>query len=109
MAGVESQKEVFRKYLESAGAIDVLVKVLVSLYEEPDKPKQAMEYIKTALGSPTPAEHAAVIAERDSLKKQLAEAQKRIEELESQVRPQHLTQSSTSSKGPSSSTSGPEQ
>ncbi|GFH18216.1 flagellar associated protein 174, partial [Haematococcus lacustris] len=44
-----------------------------------------MEYIKTALGSPTPAEHAAVIAERDSLKKQLAEAQKRIEELESQA------------------------
>ncbi|KAJ9520242.1 hypothetical protein QJQ45_030200, partial [Haematococcus lacustris] len=69
MAGVESQKEVFRKYLESAGAIDVLVKG---------------KYIKTALGSPTPAEHAAVIAERDSLKKQLAEAQKRIEELESQ-------------------------
>eukprot|EP00983_Pelagomonas_calceolata_P124837 1161148-Pelagomonas_calceolata.AAC.4 len=61
MAGVESQKETFRKYLESAGAIDVLVKgesalpmhthpgtapifaVLVSLYEEPEKPKGALE------------------------------------------------------------------
>lgn len=26
MAGVESQKETFRKYLEQAGAVDVLVK-----------------------------------------------------------------------------------
>ncbi|KAJ9519616.1 hypothetical protein QJQ45_013370 [Haematococcus lacustris] len=68
------------------------VTLLVSLYEEPDKPKQAMEYIKTALGSPTPAEHAAVIAERDSLKKQLAEAQKRIEELESQSQLQGSSQ-----------------
>lgn len=39
----ESQKEAFRKYLEQAGVIDTLVKVLVSLYEEPDKPKQALE------------------------------------------------------------------
>lgn len=64
----DAQKEGFRKYLESAGVIDALTKgeissiyaceqrstqfdpsqypdcaVLVSLYEEPDKPKQAIE------------------------------------------------------------------
>ncbi len=32
-----------RKYLDSAGVIDALTKVLVSLYEEPDKPKDAVE------------------------------------------------------------------
>ena len=43
MSGVESQKDQFRKYLESSGSIDALVKVLVSLYEEPEKPKVALE------------------------------------------------------------------
>lgn len=31
----ETKKEAFRRYLESAGAIDTLTKVLVNLYEEP--------------------------------------------------------------------------
>eukprot|EP00798_Chlamydomonas_sp_ICE-L_P024963 gene24963-10621_t len=78
----ESQKETFRKYLEASGALDNLVKVLVSLYEEPDKPKQAQDYIKAALGAPTPAEYEAVVAERDSLKRQLEEAQLKISEME---------------------------
>mmetsp|Transcript_21324 Transcript_21324/g.46594 ORF Transcript_21324/g.46594 Transcript_21324/m.46594 type:complete len:91 (+) Transcript_21324:86-358(+) len=81
----ESAKEQFRKYLEQAGAIDVLVKVLVSLYEEPEKPKQAVDYIKSVLGAPTPADFEAISAERDGLKKQLEEAQQRIAELESKV------------------------
>mmetsp|Transcript_22640 Transcript_22640/g.38584 ORF Transcript_22640/g.38584 Transcript_22640/m.38584 type:complete len:89 (-) Transcript_22640:652-918(-) len=85
MSGIESQKETFRKYLESAGAIDVLVKVLVSLYEEPEKPKQVLEYIKGALGAPTPAEFEALVAERDGLKRQLADAQARIAELDAKV------------------------
>mmetsp|Transcript_8160 Transcript_8160/g.21751 ORF Transcript_8160/g.21751 Transcript_8160/m.21751 type:complete len:97 (-) Transcript_8160:305-595(-) len=85
MAGVESQKETFRKYLESAGAIDVLVKVLVSLYEEPEKPKGALDYIKQALGAPTPAEFESVKAENHGLKRQLEDAQQRIAELEGKV------------------------
>ncbi|KAG2436361.1 hypothetical protein HXX76_006668 [Chlamydomonas incerta] len=81
----ESQKETFRKYLEQAGAIDVLVKVLVQLYEEPSKPKTALDYIKQCLGSPTPAEYEAVVAERDGLQKQLEEANQLIAELQSRV------------------------
>jgi phage shock protein A len=42
-------------------------------------------YIKTSLGGPTPAEYEQVVAERDGLKKQLAEAQQRIAELEAKV------------------------
>ena len=34
----------FRKYLEKAGVIDQLTRVLVGLYEEPDKPNNAIEY-----------------------------------------------------------------
>ena len=38
----ESKKEDFRKYLESTGVIDQLTKVLVGLYEEPDRPEEPL-------------------------------------------------------------------
>ena len=34
----EQKKEEFRKFLEKTGVIDQLTKVLVGLYEEPEKP-----------------------------------------------------------------------
>lgn len=40
----ENKREEFRKYLERTGVMDALTKVLVSLYEEPDKPDDALEY-----------------------------------------------------------------
>lgn len=40
----ESKREEFRSYLEGAGVLDALTKVLVGLYEEPDKPPDALEY-----------------------------------------------------------------
>lgn len=84
-----AQKEAFRKYLEASGVIDAMTKgrmvlqlhllalcccrcsspecraavaVLVSLYEEPDKPKQAIEYVDSMSGLPLAA--TAVIASR---------------------------------------------
>ena len=44
-AVTDSKKEAFRQYLERAGVIDTLTKVLVSLYEEPDKPKEAIKCV----------------------------------------------------------------
>lgn len=41
----EAKREEFRKYLEKAGIMDALTKVLVSLYEEVDKPEDALSYI----------------------------------------------------------------
>jgi hypothetical protein len=37
--------------------------------------------MKVCLGGPTPAEHEALVAERDLLKKELAEARQQIEDL----------------------------
>lgn len=37
----DSKKEEFRKYLEKSGVIDALTKVLVGLYEEPERPGTA--------------------------------------------------------------------
>ena len=33
----DSKREEFRKYLEKAGVLDAMTKVLVGLYEEPEK------------------------------------------------------------------------
>lgn len=41
---IDSKREEFRKYLEKAGAMDALTKVLVMLYDEPEKPADALEY-----------------------------------------------------------------
>ncbi|KAG7231687.1 hypothetical protein INR49_010737 [Caranx melampygus] len=40
----ESKREQFRRYLEKSGVLDTLTSVLVALYEEGDKPNNALEY-----------------------------------------------------------------
>ena len=39
----------FRKYLEKAGVLELLTKSLVQLYEEPQKPDDALTYLKKAV------------------------------------------------------------
>ena len=77
----EAKKEDFRKYLEKSNVIDSLTKVLVNLYEEPERPDKPMEFIKKALGGPVQAdvdalrqENESLRAEVDALKKKLAES-----------------------------------
>ena len=56
-ATTESKKESFRRYLETAGVIDTLTKVLVQLYEEPEKPNHAIECVaRAARAAPEPRE-----------------------------------------------------
>ena len=66
----EQKKEDFRKYLEKAGVIDQLTKVLVGLYEEPEKPNNVIEFIKKALGEPTDTDVESLMAENENLKKE---------------------------------------
>lgn len=39
--------------MEKSNVIDALTKVLVTLYEEPDRPDKPVEFIKKALGGPS--------------------------------------------------------
>ncbi len=62
---------------------------MVSLYEEPDKPATAIDFLKANLGGPTPAEFEALTEEKNALaaeleacKKELAEAQAKLEAAE---------------------------
>ena len=42
--------EEFKEYLDKAGVLNPLTSTLSELYEEPDKPSDLLEYIKTSMG-----------------------------------------------------------
>ena len=69
----EQKKEEFRKYLERSGVIDQLTKVLVGLYEEPEKPVNSVEFIKKCLGAPSDTDIDVLKADNDDLKRQHSE------------------------------------
>lgn len=72
----ENKREEFRKYLERTGVMDALTKVLVSLYEEPDKPDDALEYIRNKLCSQPNGENL------ETMRAKLEEANQKITALE---------------------------
>ena len=69
----DSKKEEYKKYLEKNGVTDALTKVLVGLYEEPERPPNALDYIK---------KHLSGVNEIDALKKENDELKKKIQNLE---------------------------
>merc|ERR1712216_849589 len=81
----ESKKEEFRKYLERSGVIDALTKVLVALYEEPEKPANALYFIKQYLGAPTSGDVETMKAEKDELMKKCEELEKNLKETQAQL------------------------
>ena len=42
----DAKKDKFMKYLENAGMLELLTKSLVPLFEEPEKPIDALAYLK---------------------------------------------------------------
>ncbi|KAL6099399.1 mycbp [Pungitius sinensis] len=50
----ESKREEFRRYLEKSGVLDTITSVLVQLYEENDKPDNALDFIKAQLNGAGP-------------------------------------------------------
>ena len=66
-----SRKEEFRRYLEQTNVIDVLTKVLVGLYEEPERPANAIEYIRKYMGAPTNIDVHSIKKENEMLKAQI--------------------------------------
>ncbi|AEC06274.1 c-Myc-binding protein [Arabidopsis thaliana] len=82
----EVKKEAFRKYLESSGVLDSLTKVLVSLYEQNDKPSSALEFIQQKLGGPSVSDYEKLQAEKSDLqiKKKKNKNKPRIDEFSRQ-------------------------
>ncbi|KAM4630087.1 C-Myc-binding protein [Polymixia lowei] len=70
----ESKREQFRRYLEKSGVLDSLTNVLVSLYEETDKPNNALDFIKHHLGASGPEP-----VDAEALRIELAELQQKCD------------------------------
>ncbi|CAH8657800.1 unnamed protein product [Schistosoma rodhaini] len=73
------KREEFRKYLEKSGVIDALTKVLVGLYEEPEKPDNALEFMKKHLRAESPDP-----SDIEAMKVEIAELKQKVEMLESE-------------------------
>ena len=89
----EQKKDEFRKYLEKAGVIDQLTKVLVGLYEEQEKPGNVIEFIKKSLGEPTDTDVEQLLAENEQLKRQKLDYEKKIEALQNELEQERAKQS----------------
>jgi len=81
----ESKKEEFRKYLEKSGVIDALTRVLVGLYEEPERPQNAIDYIKRYMGAPANVDVDAIRNENEEMKAKIKELTRTVEELNSSL------------------------
>ncbi|KAJ3364887.1 hypothetical protein GGF31_008896 [Allomyces arbusculus] len=77
----DTKKEDFRKYLERNGIVDALTKVLVGLYEHPDKPENPLEFIKQFLGGPGDADVEVLKAENKDLRRHVDDLTARVDDL----------------------------
>lgn len=77
--GADSKREEYRKYLEKSGVLDALTKVLVGLYEEPEKPNNALDFLKQHLGASGPD-----TADVEALKLEVTELRQKVEQLQEQ-------------------------
>ena len=95
MAGqtTEQKKDEFRKYLEKAGVIDQLTKVLVGLYEEQEKPGNVIEFIKKSLGAPSDTDVDQLMAENEELKRSKADLDSKIQALQAELDAERAKQS----------------
>ncbi|XP_050701092.1 c-Myc-binding protein homolog isoform X3 [Eriocheir sinensis] len=55
MKSMDSEREKFRTYIEKTGVMSALTDALVQLYEEQERPSDALGHIKKTLGSVTPS------------------------------------------------------
>ena len=85
---IEKKQDEFRSYLEKTGVVDQLTKVLVSLYEETDKPTNPIEFIKRNMSAPEEIdqdnlknEYLKLKEENEKLRQRVTDLQKQIESL----------------------------
>ncbi|GAA6087132.1 C-Myc-binding protein [Tachysurus ichikawai] len=83
----ESKREQFRRYLEKAGVLDSLTNVLVALYEETEKPSNALDFIKQRLtaGDPDSSQAEVLRVELEELQQKYDLLQEENRELRNQL------------------------
>lgn len=81
----QSQRVEFRKYLDQNGVVTQLTRALVALYEEPERPSDAIEFVRKLLGKPTDIDPVALKAECDAAKKKVDELQATVNKLTAEL------------------------
>jgi len=86
---IDTKREEFRKYLEKEGVLESLTKALVALYEEPDKPSDALAFVRNNFASSElttlKAQLENLTQENEQLKSKVTTLEKAKSELESKV------------------------
>lgn len=102
---MDAKREEFRKYLEKEGVLEYLTKQLVRLYEEADKPSNALDYLKNNFsGKDTEvAQLKAENLEKDNLqlKEKIKVLESEKEELELKVKELQAASSASNALSPS--------
>jgi len=65
--------------------IDALTRVLVGLYEEAERPANAVDYVKRYMGASASGDAESLRRENEELKQQLDEAKQEIESLKGKI------------------------
>lgn len=78
---IDAKREEFRKYLDKEGVLEYLTKQLVKLYEEADKPSNALDYLKNNFSGKDSED---VQLKADNLEKENIQLKERIKVLESE-------------------------
>jgi len=78
---IDAKREEFRKYLDKEGVLEYLTKQLVRLYEEADKPSNALDYLKNNFNG---KETEVAQLKADNLEKENVQLKERIKVLESE-------------------------
>eukprot|EP00924_Labyrinthula_sp_SR-Ha-C_P002758 snap_masked-scaffold_13-processed-gene-6.60-mRNA-1 protein AED:0.24 eAED:0.24 QI:0/0/0/0.33/1/1/3/0/113 len=79
---IEEKKSGFKSYLEDNGAVETLTRALVELFEQEERPQDALVFINQFLGKSTGRDYEALEEENTMLKNRITELQERITELE---------------------------
>ena len=74
----DGRKEDFKKYVSESGVVDSLNRVLAALYDEPQRPEDPMEYIKSYLGAPKGVKAEELEKENQELRNKIAEIDAQI-------------------------------
>lgn len=80
MQSLEQKRDAFRNYLKQAGAIDTLTKALIKLYEQPEKPDDAVKFIRKNMCESCPDDEQFLVLQAD-----LTAANKKIVELQKEI------------------------
>lgn len=86
---IDTKREEFRKYLEKEGVLESLTKALVALYEEPDKPSDALAFVRNNFAATElhslKAQMENMTQENEQLKTMVASLEKDKAELQGKV------------------------